>query len=388
MTPTSHDVRPRSRSASPLVHPGKSTSGQQNVARSDSHSPPSRHQDIHPTQKDHDPRHHHRQHHRSHHHHRERTKARHPPQGAPIILPYNNAPLSKQALPQCRSLFALYLDVQKQRLIEDVPEDEVRGRWKSFVGKWYGFPLLPEQRHVRLTPRADILQLVLTKTCHARNRGELSDGWYDPSTWQRAEAGAVEAEETHTGEGTGDEKAAEPGKKRKRSSPTDSPSRPVDTKSGPDADGRAKRADSSDCEIGPSLPLASRGAKDRSGPSIPRAGDLQLQRGMSPHPELNARISDITSIPAYKLAIQRHERRTHDSRGRIYATLGNRSVSRRRRSSTSLSRARKLARASACWRRRRMSGPITTSARLRGPGWRRCRIGICSGVVRTRGWRG
>jgi hypothetical protein len=33
-------------------------------------------------------------------------------------------------------MFALYLDIQKQKYIDDLDEDEVRGRWKSFVGKW------------------------------------------------------------------------------------------------------------------------------------------------------------------------------------------------------------------------------------------------------------
>jgi peroxin-14 len=33
-------------------------------------------------------------------------------------------------------MFALYLDVQKNILIEDLAEDEVKGRWKSFIGKW------------------------------------------------------------------------------------------------------------------------------------------------------------------------------------------------------------------------------------------------------------
>lgn len=33
-------------------------------------------------------------------------------------------------------LFALYLDVQKQIILEDLEEKELKGRWKSFVGKW------------------------------------------------------------------------------------------------------------------------------------------------------------------------------------------------------------------------------------------------------------
>ena len=34
-------------------------------------------------------------------------------------------------------MFALYLDIQKQIDIEELEEGEVKGRWKSFVNKWY-----------------------------------------------------------------------------------------------------------------------------------------------------------------------------------------------------------------------------------------------------------
>jgi len=33
-------------------------------------------------------------------------------------------------------MFALYLDIQKQLDIDTLTENEVKGRWKSFVGKW------------------------------------------------------------------------------------------------------------------------------------------------------------------------------------------------------------------------------------------------------------
>lgn len=45
----------------------------------------------------------------------------------------------------------MYLDIQKGILIEDLSEEEVKGRWKSFIRKWYvlelfllGGPLLIE----------------------------------------------------------------------------------------------------------------------------------------------------------------------------------------------------------------------------------------------------
>lgn len=34
-------------------------------------------------------------------------------------------------------MFGLYLDIQKQIDIEDLDEAEIKGRWKSFVNKWY-----------------------------------------------------------------------------------------------------------------------------------------------------------------------------------------------------------------------------------------------------------
>jgi len=32
-------------------------------------------------------------------------------------------------------MFATYLDIQKQKILEDMDEIEVRGRWKSFIGR-------------------------------------------------------------------------------------------------------------------------------------------------------------------------------------------------------------------------------------------------------------
>lgn len=37
----------------------------------------------------------------------------------------------------------MYLDIQKGIIIEDLPEEEVKGRWKSFVNKWYVCFLFP-----------------------------------------------------------------------------------------------------------------------------------------------------------------------------------------------------------------------------------------------------
>jgi hypothetical protein len=33
-------------------------------------------------------------------------------------------------------MFALYLDIQKGKVLEELGESENKGRWKSFLGKW------------------------------------------------------------------------------------------------------------------------------------------------------------------------------------------------------------------------------------------------------------
>jgi hypothetical protein len=55
---------------------------------------------------------------------------------APVKLPFNASSLSRHDLAKFRPMFALYLDIQKNLLIEDLTVDEVKGRWKSFIGKW------------------------------------------------------------------------------------------------------------------------------------------------------------------------------------------------------------------------------------------------------------
>lgn len=74
-------------------------------------------------------------------------------------LPYSARQLSKADLPTFEALFADYLSLQKQKDMDDMDDREVRGRWKSFVGKW--------------------------------NRGELAEGWYDPETFSRIAASDI-----------------------------------------------------------------------------------------------------------------------------------------------------------------------------------------------------
>lgn len=51
-------------------------------------------------------------------------------------LPYGARQLTKHDLNFHRPMFALYLDIQKGLGIEELDDDEVKGRWKSFVNKW------------------------------------------------------------------------------------------------------------------------------------------------------------------------------------------------------------------------------------------------------------
>ena len=100
-------------------------------------------------------------------------------------------------------------------------EREIRGRWKSFTGKW--------------------------------NRGELAEGWYDPEMFARASE-MVEEEDLGSAPFT---KAAQT-MEEEVSSP---------------ADGK----DPEDEEIGPALPSAG-GRAHRSGPGIPTLQDLDIRR--------------------------------------------------------------------------------------------------------------
>jgi catalase len=64
-------------------------------------------------------------------HKRKRSKS---PKSVP--LPLKARALRKDEFEENRALFALYLDMQKQKFIEDLDEREIKGRWKSFLGKW------------------------------------------------------------------------------------------------------------------------------------------------------------------------------------------------------------------------------------------------------------
>jgi hypothetical protein len=97
--------------------------------RSRSRSPYHRdHSDKHP--------HHHHRSRSSVKHHHSRTQSSAPTSPRPKPLPNNAHSLSRHDLTTYTPLFALYLDIQKRIVLEDLDDKELRGRWKSFVGKW------------------------------------------------------------------------------------------------------------------------------------------------------------------------------------------------------------------------------------------------------------
>ena len=75
---------------------------------------------------------------RTHHHHHHSRHAQ-KPYAIPIPpakLPFKARSLTRHDLPIYKPIFAIYLDIQKKLVIEDFTQDELKGRWKSFVGKW------------------------------------------------------------------------------------------------------------------------------------------------------------------------------------------------------------------------------------------------------------
>ncbi|EED19535.1 conserved hypothetical protein [Talaromyces stipitatus ATCC 10500] len=168
-------------------------------------------------------------------HHGERRELS-PVSAAPPVLPYNARQLSKRDLSTLEPMFAMYLDIQKGLVLEDMDEKEVMGRWKSFIKKW--------------------------------NRGELAEGWYDPATFEKAK-GSLDNTRT-----------ARDRNMIKLSRSSERPSSNDDTPDyrRNDVPMAANDDDDDDEDYGPKLPsgaVASRGPL--SGPTIPNLQDLELQ---------------------------------------------------------------------------------------------------------------
>ncbi|KAJ5561528.1 hypothetical protein N7461_000289 [Penicillium sp. DV-2018c] len=189
--------------------------------------------------------------HKSDRHHRHRDGDRHERRhrdaptapAKPIVLPYQARELSGRDLKTYEPMFGMYLDIQKQKYIEDMSEEEVKGRWKSFIQKW--------------------------------NRGELAEGWYDPATLAKARQNAQE--EPLAGPG-GDRGSPEynRGERGTREAAQDPPV--------------AEDDQDDDDEYGPSLPQggSARGGS-HLGPTIPNMQDLELKREIAKEDAIAAR---------------------------------------------------------------------------------------------------
>lgn len=73
--------------------------------------------------------------------HRRQRKRESPPRSRhvdaiPPSLPLGAMPLSKRDLARYEPMFGMYLDIQKGIDIAEISEREMKGRWKSFMGKW------------------------------------------------------------------------------------------------------------------------------------------------------------------------------------------------------------------------------------------------------------
>lgn len=155
-----------------------------------------------------------------------RRRERDAPAAAPATLPFEARPLTKGDLYKFEPLLGHYLDLQKQKCMDDMDDREVKGRWKSFMGKW--------------------------------NRGELAEGWYDPEMFQRILESLPADEPEIAG-------YAEPERRERRHSPAEE-----------QPHGEATPADSDDSDYGPALPSSSRGSR-RIGAGIPSRDDLALR---------------------------------------------------------------------------------------------------------------
>lgn len=150
-------------------------------------------------------------------------------------LPYGARHLSKDDLKGFEPLFAEYLDLQKQKNIEEMDEREIKGRWKSFVGKW--------------------------------NRGELAEGWYDPEMFQRIlSRGPLPQKEP--------QEQQQQQQQQYRRQQSDSPDEEL--REARYRDRNASEDEDEDMDYGPVLPGAAPGDR-RAGVAIPNKQDLALR---------------------------------------------------------------------------------------------------------------
>ncbi|RAH68903.1 uncharacterized protein BO66DRAFT_421207 [Aspergillus aculeatinus CBS 121060] len=190
--------------------------------------------------------------HRRHRHHHHSSSHRTPDTAqatrAPRVLPYGSRELTKHDLTTFTPLFAMYLDIQKGLYLEDLPEDEVKGRWKSFIRKW--------------------------------NHGELAEGWYDPAMLERARSNLDNAPPP----------PPPPAGKEPQSSTSTAHNQQTERhhseRDRQNTDDSDDNEDNEEDDYGPTLPQPD---KSLSGPTIPTIQDLELRKEQAREDALTAR---------------------------------------------------------------------------------------------------
>ncbi|EDO00536.1 hypothetical protein SS1G_14406 [Sclerotinia sclerotiorum 1980 UF-70] len=123
---------------------------------------------------------------------------------------------------------------------------------------------------IRILTEDDHLMVATIEAHKLKNRGELSEGWYDPSTLRKAQESAKEYEDEIARESNPIQSHEPSSSFTKRESEYDNPGRVEDDEN------------DSDDSIGPTLPGEMNKVKmNRPGPSIPNMEDLELKREMA-----------------------------------------------------------------------------------------------------------
>ncbi|XDG06050.1 hypothetical protein ABKA04_005665 [Annulohypoxylon sp. FPYF3050] len=202
----------------------------------------------------------HRHSHHHHHHHRHRHAST-PSNHTQDELPFGARLLVRSDLDAFTPLFAQYLEVQKNKDVTTMDEREIRGRWKSFIGKW--------------------------------NRGDLAAGWYRAETLDEARKSGYGFDmQTH---------ADNPSSSRIISPRERSPDRVYGERGdlgllpehhdARDEEEEEEEGEESD-SYGPTLPPGSSAANAKQGPGIPSLQDLSLRREDAAE-ERDQRIADL-----------------------------------------------------------------------------------------------
>lgn len=201
-------------------------------------------------------RRHHHSHHRHYHHHRHRHAST-PSTHTQDELPFSARPLVRSDLDAFTPLFAQYLEVQKNKDVTTMDERELRGRWKSFIGKW--------------------------------NRGDLAAGWYRAETLDEARKGGYGFDMQTHADNPSSSRIISP---RERSQDRVYEERGDMALLPEHRDNRDEEEEDESDSYGPTLPPGSSATNAKHGPGIPSLQDLSLRRENAAE-ERDQRIADL-----------------------------------------------------------------------------------------------